>query len=175
MDDQNFESKLAHLNQLITTSEIASTKSNGTPGRPTKGRVVSVPRIDPKKPYSEFLCVEKIRPTAGGIQKFGQYYEIFQEQERLEFIPQELQTLRFYMKLKFPHGFYGLVLSNEKFIVSNPVILSGFELNINVLPIAKATFYTQKKDPLLRFILLPIVATEIREVLNVLDLSNDKS
>jgi len=162
MQEETLETKIDHLSKLMGMAEMGD--------KPSKGKVISIPRIDPKKPFSEFLCVEKMRPTASMLQKNGNWYGLFQEQERLTFIPGEVQTIDFYIKIKCPTGFYGLVLSNEQFIVINPVIVNYTAVSITMKYIGKQERITQKNDLLLKMILLPTVNTEIREVISVANL-----
>lgn len=162
MQEEALETKIDHLTKLMGMAEMGD--------KPSKGKIVSIPRIDPKKPFSEFLCVEKMRPTAGVLQKNGNWYGLLQEQERLTLIPGETQTIDFYIRAKFPSGFYGLVLSDERFLVVNPIVVNYAAISITVKYIGKQEIMTQKNDLLLKMILLPSVNTEIREVLSVANL-----
>jgi hypothetical protein len=56
MQDSSVDSKIEILDKLINMGEIQDA--------PFHGKIVSIPRINAKKPHSEFLCVEKIRQTA---------------------------------------------------------------------------------------------------------------
>lgn len=162
MQDSSIDSKIEILDKLINMGEIQDA--------PFHGKVVSIPRINAKKPHSEFLCVEKVRQTATIPKKNGNVYLFAQEQERLTFVPGETYTIDFYIKIKFPSGYYGLFLSNEKFAVIDPIMLNYMPVSTQVKIIAKQEFVTMKSDILLKMVLLPIVNTEVKEVLRVSDI-----
>ncbi len=162
-NEREIEQKINKLSNLMDKelSELTS--------KPIRGEIISVPRINPKKPFSEFLCVQRLRLTACLVRKTNGYFTLHQEHTKLDFIQNKQQTIEFYIKIKFPTGYYGLVLSNEKMIVLNPVLLSGVIVTLEVKVISP-DFYTYKDQELFKFVLLPLVNTEIKEVLDVQNL-----
>jgi hypothetical protein len=60
-----------------------------------------------------------------------------------------------------------LVLPDDKLTVVNPVITNGMPVVLRVRSVAKEQFESQKNAALLRMILLPLVSTEIKEVLSL--------